>query len=107
MKPPKLYRKVWLAVWVFDEDYDCYEYIEARRSLKPDGSWFWLVDSLYNDDIEGENPEWWFEHVIYKNPDDFDFRNCGTYNRPRIKNEEITTVNPETGDFDFDADIPF
>lgn len=115
MKPPKLYRKVWLEIEVTctDEDYDYSEYVGVRRALKPDGSWFWQIEPWYKEDFKDQilgssddSPEDWFEYVVYKCPHDFDDRNCGTYNRATIK-KKVTTVNPTSEEVDFYSDIPF
>lgn len=117
MKPPKLYRKVWLEINVdFEEYHDYVEYVGVRRALKSNGSWFWQIDPWYKEDFEGEilgtfgdRPEDWFDYVVYKYPYDFDHRNCGTYNRATIK-KQLPSISAQIGgigEVDFDSDIPF
>ena len=102
MELPKLYRVCWLKLyWLTDTceggehvQRDGYHYIKARRSLKPDNSWFWQLDKFdaeqckyelgYVEDLE---PLKQFESVVYKNPFPWSERDyLGiTYNRPTIK----------------------
>ncbi len=83
MKLPKLYRKVWVKLyWLTDTceggehvQREGHYYLEARRSLRPDNSWFWQLDKWdasqcsdtlkYVDDLD---PIDMFEGWVYKNP---------------------------------------
>jgi len=111
MKPPKLYRKVWLSVWFSQEDHEGYEYIEVRRSLRKDKSCFWQIlhpyyKNEYGAQVDGEEMDWWLEHVFLKDHNDFDHRNCGTYNRATII-KQLPAISTVVGEIDFDADIPY
>lgn len=83
MKLPKLYRKVWVKLyWLTDTceggehvQRDGYQYLEARRALRVDKSWFWQIDKWDADQcswelsqVEDLDPEDMFEDYIYKNP---------------------------------------